>query len=67
MLQSGWIFRRAETACPEDRKPRVRSIGNRFQRIVREALIAKRLVCPTQVEHIFALQSRSWMTQYLFE
>jgi hypothetical protein len=35
-----WIFRRAETACPEDWKPRVRRIGNRFQQIVREALCA---------------------------
>ena len=42
-----WIFRRAETACPEDWKLRVQSIGNRFQRIVREALIAKNIVCPT--------------------
>ena len=42
-----WIFRRAETACPEDWKPRVRSKGNRFQRIVREALITKQFLCPT--------------------
>ena len=25
-----WILRCGETACPEDRKPRVRQIGNRF-------------------------------------
>ena len=42
-----WIFRRAETACLEDWKPRVRSKGNRFQRIVREALITKQFLCPT--------------------
>ena len=24
-----WIFRCGETACPEDRKPQIRSIGNR--------------------------------------
>ena len=35
-----WIFRCAETACPEDWKPRVRRIGNRFQQTVREALCA---------------------------
>ena len=49
-----WIFRLMETACPEDWKPRVRRIGNRFQHMVRKALGAEHLLCSAHAERCLA-------------
>ena len=30
LFTTNWIYRRGETACPEDWKPQVRALGNRY-------------------------------------